>query len=101
MDTLPQKMDENKLKWDEYTVYKTVLNPYKIDDKPDALLFFSPSGIRSYRQKNQITDEQCFCIGTTTAAALPNLKDQIYISKEQTIEGTIKTCLAHFKTILC
>lgn len=101
METLPKKMDENQLSWEEYTVYKTVLNPHKINDKLDALLFFSPSGIRSYRQKNQITGEKCFCIGTTTAAVLPNLKEQIYISKEQTIEGTIKTCLAHFKTIVC
>ena len=55
----------------------------------DAILFFSPSGIESYLKDNTITDEKCFCIGTTTAEALQEITENIIIAKQQTVENVI------------
>ena len=70
-DEIPSKLKENNIAFEEIEVYKTTLNPKKFERQFDAILFFSPSGVRSYceERSNLTNDEATFvCIGTTTAS---------------------------------
>src|SRR5690606_36561153 len=47
-DEIPNKLIENHIVFDEIEVYKTTLNPKKFERQFDAILFYSPSGVRSF-----------------------------------------------------
>lgn len=94
---LPVAMHEKNIPFDEYTVYTNQENPVEIQTKTNALLFFSPSGIRSFLKKNNISNEICFCIGTTTADALKGITENIVIANQQTVENVIIQCINYYK----
>lgn len=96
-DVLPDAMHKAGLSFDEYTVYKNHEKPVEIKAHVDALLFYSPSGIKSYLKKNTIAQQVCFCIGTTTAGALNGITRNIVIAHQQTVENVIIQCIAYYK----
>ncbi len=96
-ETLPEMMKKNKISYDEYLVYKTDFIPGKIENQLDGILFFSSSGIESYLEMNTISDEICFCIGTTTAEALKEISKNLQISEEPTVENVIENCIKYFR----
>ena len=96
-NVLPDAMQKANITFEEYTVYQNIANSIEIQAKTDALLFFSPSGIHSYLQKNTIKNQTCFCIGTTTAAALNGITNNIVIANKQTVENVIIQCVNHYK----
>ena len=98
-DTLPEMLTENEITFNEIKVYDTTLTPNKISDKLDGILFFSPSAVTSYLQKNTISTEKLFCIGNTTGDALrsglsenkiKNIKTAYQPSVENLIEQVIE-----------
>lgn len=97
-DTLPEVLKRAHIKFNEITVYETLLTPQKINAKVDGILFFSPSAVESFLVENKIKDETCFCIGTTTAEALETNKiKNIVIANQPTVENTIIQCINEFK----
>ena len=96
-NVLPHAMQKANISFDEYMVYQNASNPIEIQAETDALLFFSPSGIRSYLQQNTIKNQKCFCIGTTTAAALNGITNNIVIANKQTVENVIIQCIKYYK----
>ena len=96
-ETLPKALKEAKIKFNEIHVYETSLTPKKIKDAIEAILFFSPSGVESYLKENTIKKELCFCIGETTAAALPNTVKNIIVANQPSIEEVIEDAIAEFK----
>lgn len=96
-DVLPDAMQKTNVSFEEYTVYQNTANPIEIKAETDALLFFSPSGIQSYLQQNSIENQTCFCIGTTTAAALKGITNNIVIANKQTVENVIIQCINYYK----
>ncbi|HLW62853.1 MAG TPA: uroporphyrinogen-III synthase, partial [Flavobacterium sp.] len=59
---LPNAMNESNIAFDEYLVYQNEESSLKIKAKTDGILFYSPSGIKSYLKQNTITTQTCFCI---------------------------------------
>lgn len=96
-DTLPEALKEAGVQFNEIQVYNTSLTPQKIQIKPDALLFFSPSGVKSYLKENTIKTEICFCIGETTAEALDKITKNIIIADQPTIENVIEDVINEYK----
>jgi len=96
-DTLPEALKENGIKFNEIEVYKTTLQPQKIKANPEAILFFSPSGVKSYLKHNTINKQICFCIGDTTAEALSKITKNIIIADQQTIENVIEDVIHEYK----
>jgi len=75
MDILPDELKKNGIELTELIVYDTGLTPRQIADQPDAILFFSPTAVRSYFSINKLSAETAvFVIGKTTAAALNPFK---------------------------
>ena len=77
-------------------MYRTDLTPVKIESKVDGILFFSPSGVKSYLKENTITNQVCFCIGTTTAKELEKTTKNVVIANQPTVENTIIQCINYF-----
>ena len=96
-DTLPESLQNAGVQFNEIETYETILTPQKVPSKPSGILFFSPSGIESYSKLNKITDEICFCIGTTTADALQNITEKYVIANQPTVENTIIQCINYYK----
>src|SRR5690606_33023955 len=99
-NVLPDAMNQTNIDFDEYLVYQNEESSVKIEAKTDGILFFSPSGIKSYLKQNTITHQMCFCIGTTTADALKGITENIVIANEQTVEDRKSTRLnsSHVKS---
>ncbi len=89
---LPDALRFAKTRLDEIEVYDTILTPHKINFTPDGILFFSPSGVKSYLRENKIEDEICFCIGKTTAEALKYITPNRIIANQPTIESVLMKC---------
>lgn len=96
-NTLPDAMTRSAIVFEEYCVYENSEKTVRIDAKTDGILFFSPSGVRSYLKQNILSGQICFCIGTTTAEALKDYTGRIIIAKQQTIENVIIQCIKHYK----
>ncbi len=96
-DVLPEMLKERGITFNEIEVYETILTPQRINSKVDGMLFYSPSGVESYLKENKITDEMCFCIGTTTAKALENITNNIIIANQPSVENVIIQCINYYK----
>ncbi|RZJ54717.1 MAG: uroporphyrinogen-III synthase [Flavobacterium sp.] len=96
-DTLPEALKEAGIKFNEIQVYETTLQPQKIKANAEALLFFSPSGVKSYLKDNTIHKQICFCIGETTAEALSKITKNIIIADQPTIEDVIEDVIQEYK----
>ena len=96
LDTLPLTFKVNGIEFQEVEVYETTFSPKKISADLNGILFFSPSAIDSYLQQNTITEEICFCIGTTTANALKNITDNVIIAIKPSVQNVIIQCINHF-----
>jgi uroporphyrinogen-III synthase len=99
-DTLPDALKEAGIKFNEIQVYDTSLQPQKIKTAPDAILFFSPSGVKSYLKDNTIKKETCFCIGETTAEALAKITKNIIIADQPTVEDVIEDVIVEYSNKL-
>lgn len=95
-EELPNILKTNNILLREIVTYKTGLNPQQFDQDFDAVLFFSPSGIQSFVQKNELSQKTAICIGKTTAAEAKKYTKAIEVSHETTVESviekTIETC---------
>jgi uroporphyrinogen-III synthase len=96
-DTLPTALQQAQIKYTEYTVYENTVTDVKIKTPIQAILFYSPSGIKSYLKTHTITNEVCFCIGKTTANALNGITPNVVIANQQTIENVIIQCINYYK----
>lgn len=95
-DTLPEAFTKAGIFFEEIQVYETSATSQKINTVVDGILFFSPSGIKSYLENNTITNEMCFCIGTTTAEALTNPINNRIIANHQTVENVIIQAINYY-----
>ncbi|WP_316932780.1 uroporphyrinogen-III synthase [Chryseobacterium sp. Hurlbut01] len=72
------------------TVYETEeLNP-EISEKYHAIVFFSPSGVRSFAKNNSLENMVVFSIGETTSKELrKHTKSEIFTSKKNTLSNLL------------
>ena len=96
-EPLPVALKEAGVKLNEIKVYETSLTPQKIKTKVDAILFFSPSGVESYLAANTIKNENCFCIGETTASALDKKIKNIIVADQPSVEDVIEDVISEYK----
>ena len=94
---MPDALRLVQIELDEIEVYETILTTHKITFIPDGILFFSPSGVESYLQENKVEDENCFCIGNTTADALKYVTPNRIIANQPNVESTIMKCIEYYR----
>jgi uroporphyrinogen-III synthase len=98
-NTIPAFFQQNKIAYNEIVVYETKLKPHQIKETCDGVLFYSPSGVNSFLEKNTLENKTCFCIGTTTAKALENRTKNIVIASQPTVENVIKEVIHYYKRL--
>lgn len=99
-DVIPTKLKDNNVAFEEIEVYKTSLNPKKFQREFDGILFFSPSGIRSYFEKNKPSTVQsvAVCIGITTSSEAKKYIKNVVISNSTTVESVIAKAVKILKS---
>ena len=90
-------MQAASILYDEVTAYHTHLVSRVQSPEPQGVLFYSPSGVQSYLQDNQIGDSWCFCIGQTTAAAIRPLTTKMTVSPKPDTDLLVSTAAMHFR----
>lgn len=91
-DEIPTRLKESDIFFKEIKVYNTTLNHKKFERWFDAILFFSPSGVRSFcEEENNLKNNSAVfvCIGTTTASEARNYSKNVVISNSTTVESVI------------
>lgn len=98
-DILPDSLRLAGITFEEVEVYETRLTPHKAAADLNGILFFSPSGVQSFLKENELQDEVCFCIGSTTAKALRGITNKVVTANQPTIESTIAKSIEFFNKI--
>ncbi len=96
-DELPELLQKENISLAELEVYKTTLSPKKFNSSFDGVLFFSPSGVQSYCQENDLNSSVAFCIGATTAAEAKKHTNNIIIANKPSIENVIVQAVKKYK----
>jgi len=89
MDTLPGKLEENRIRVHEIKAYQTKLDPIKLDASIKGVMFYSPSTVQSYLLKNKADERIAFCIGETTATEAKKYFKEVKVAKISTVEDVI------------
>lgn len=94
-DELPNMMAEKGIEVNEVEAYQAIYSAVKIDENIKGMLFYSPSTVTSYLEKNS-PDRIAFCIGETTAAEAKKHFKEVQIAKVPTVESVIELVNLHF-----
>ena len=81
----------------ELIAYNNVAEPKKYDQIFDAILFYSPSGIKSYMINNSLNNSYCVCIGQTTSKYAKRYSNKVLSCKVPTIENVIHKTIKLFE----
>ncbi|OYU83461.1 MAG: hypothetical protein CFE24_11205 [Flavobacterium sp. BFFFF2] len=97
---LPYMLDQMAVTWNQYPIYETIATPVEAPNNPSAVLFFSPSAVASFQEKNALYPETpYFCVGATTAQSLREVGSfQIYIADKPDTKVLINLLIQHLKT---
>ena len=91
LDILQEKLPLQNIGYKKVIVYETLLTYPTIDEKHDAIAFFSPSGVRSFVQNNKLDYQKIFAIGETTAAEVSTHTSQpIFIGKDNDLSALLQ-----------
>ena len=86
LDILDEKLPLQNISYKKIPVYRTELLFPKITEKYQAVVFFSPSGVRSFAKFNSLEDLKIFSIGKTTTSELNKLtENKIITSPKNTL----------------
>lgn len=95
LDDLPTILEENNIKVNEIEAYQTKFDAVKLEDSMEGIMFYSPSTVQSYIEKNQ-ANGIAFCIGDTTAIEAKKHFDDVRIAKAPTVESVIELVNEHY-----
>lgn len=90
LDIFDKNSPLQNVKYKKIVSYETNLLYPKMEQKFDAIVFFSPSGVRSFAKHNSLENCTLFSIGETTSAEIKKLTQQeINTSKEQSLKSLL------------
>ncbi|SFN55426.1 uroporphyrinogen-III synthase [Salegentibacter flavus] len=95
-EELPSVLKEEGIEFQEVEVYKTSLNKQSFPQEFDGIMFYSPSGVKSFASENKIKESTAFCIGKTTAKEAEKHTENIIIATKPSIENLIVTVVKHY-----
>lgn len=98
-DTIPQELQQHNIHVFEKIVYHNTATPQQIQDVYDAMLFFSPTAVKSFFAVNALPRATiCFAIGSTTGAALQAFTRNNIITADNPAAATLlQTAIDHLE----
>jgi uroporphyrinogen-III synthase len=102
-EELPVKLMDAGIELEEVVVYRTVETPQEIKKNYDGVLFFSPSGVRSYFKMNTaLISTTLFAIGSTTANEIKNYsRNDVITPKKPGKVELVKLMTEYYKQQAC
>lgn len=98
LDILDERLPLQNISYKKIPVYRTELLYPKIDEKYQAVVFFSPSGVRSFAKNNSLENTLLFSIGETTSQELRTFtKSEIFTSTENTLSNLLSVIKKTFE----
>jgi uroporphyrinogen-III synthase len=100
-DYLPDELRKNDIEVTEIIVYQTILLPHKIEKSYNGILFFSPTAVASFFQKNKSIDQAIlFAIGETTANEIRNFSEnKILVAPEPSKRSLLDEAIGFFEQV--
>jgi uroporphyrinogen-III synthase len=100
-DELPTELQKHNISVDEVVVYETIETSVKVDEAYDAILFFSPSAVRSFFAVNNIAaNTVLFAIGNTTADEIrTHTENEIIVGDTPAKDGLVLAAIMHFNSL--
>ena len=95
LDALPTILEENHIKVNEIEAYQTKYDGVKVNDSVESAMFYSPSTVESFVQKNN-AEVIAFCIGETTAKEAKKYFKDVRVAKVPTVESVIELVNQHY-----
>lgn len=95
LDDLPNILEKNNIKVTQVEAYQTKFDGFKVADSVESVMFYSPSTVESFVQKNK-SEVIAFCIGETTAKEAKKHFDDVRIAKVPTVESVIELVNTHY-----
>ena len=94
LDTLGNELHRQNIGYKKVVVYKTKLRYPTFKNEFDEVVFFSPSGVRSFVKNNAIEGKKIFSIGDTTTQEIKKYTDaEICTSEESNLEDILQLIL--------
>lgn len=98
-DELPRLLNDHGIIVHEFVVYETSETPVALNTPFDGVMFFSPSGVRSFFTMNKLSPAAvCLSIGDTTADEIRKYtNNKIIAATVPTQEAIAEITITHFK----
>ena len=94
LDTIEVELSKKNIDYKKVVVYNTKLKYPILKNDFDEVVFFSPSGVRSFVKHNAIDGKKIFSIGNTTTTEIEkHTKEEIYTSEESNLEDILQLIL--------
>ena len=77
-------------------IYETSHQPHIVKEQYDGLIFFSPSGVKSYAIKNGFDNIHSFCLGNTTAQEVKKFTSKFTIANAPNEKQLLISIIKHF-----
>ena len=94
-DELPEILNKNNIKLNEHHLYESVSNFKKFSNAFDAVLCFSPLGIKAYYEIHTHRPP-AICIGLTTVNAAKQYTEKVYQASKTSIESVVIKAIKTF-----
>jgi len=104
---LPAILKQNNIELREVVVYQSIATPTRTEKHYKGILFFSPSAVKSFFQRNDLDDQTVlFALGNTTAREIKKsrtagkklLKNKIIVSDEPEQKSLLEKAVNYFHT---
>jgi uroporphyrinogen-III synthase len=91
LENLGKNLKKEEIGYEKIVLYHTILKYPEIQKTYDEVVFFSPSGVRSFVKNNTIDGKKIFSIGKTTSEEIKKYtKEEIFTSEESTLEDLLQ-----------
>jgi uroporphyrinogen-III synthase len=87
---------KEKIDLKEIVVYNNQPNSVVLKDEFEAIMFYSPSGVKSFLKNNKLGSSYCICIGETTARYARNFSSNVLNCKTPSIKHVIDKTIKLF-----
>ncbi len=96
-EELPNTLQTAAIGIEELIVYQTTETPHQVDEAFDAVIFFSPSAVKSFFSSNQLSKNTvCFSIGDTTAAEIKQFTENKLVVAEKPTQVSVASAINQF-----
>ena len=96
-DELFEIMAQSHVEVEEIVVYDTIIHKRLLDKQFGRILFFSPSGVKSYVFGGNNTHADVYCLGSTTAEEAGRHFNRVHIAPKPTINSLVEYVINDIK----